>query len=183
MSRDATAGFLTELDGVLVRPVIFYEGEFASGFLRLWSEPGEIVWNGHTWVGAGNLMGISEVVETSKVTSQGLTASLSGIPSALISLVHTQARQGKPGLVYLGFLDDAGAVIASPYLAFSGRLDVPSIEDSGDTCTISINYESRLVDLQRARVWRYDDQSQRSIYPDDAGFSYVASLQNQELLW
>lgn len=183
MARELTAGVQSALDQTLLRPVIFYEGEFASGFLRLWSDVGSISWNGQTWTGAGSLMGISEITETAKINANGLTASLSGMPSSLISTVHTYARHGKPGKVWLGFLDSAGAIIADPYLAFSGRLDVPAIEESGETCTISIHYESRLVDLQRPRIWRLDDQSQRALYPADAGFQYVADQQNQELVW
>lgn len=183
MARNLTAGAQTAVAATLLRPVIFYEGEFASGFLRLWSGAGDKSWNGQTWHGAGNLIGISEIVETAKITAQGLTASLSGMPSSLISTVHSQARHGKPGKVWLGFLDSAEAIIADPYLAFEGRLDVPSIEDAGDTCMISIQYESRLVDLQRPRVWRWDHESQQAVFPDDMGFQYVAELQNHELEW
>lgn len=183
MARELTVGAAAALDANPMRPLIFYEGEFASGFLRLFSGMGSVPWDGKTWIGAGSLMGISEITETSKINANGLTASLSGMPSSLISTVHTYARHGKPGKVWLGFLDSAGAIIADPYLAFEGRLDVPAIEDSGDTCTISVQYESRLVDLQRPRVWRYDDQSQRALYPNDGGFRYVADLQNQELAW
>jgi hypothetical protein len=183
MTRDVTPAYAAELDAPLVRPVIFYEGEFSGDTLRLWSGVGPKDWNGQTWTGAGNLVSISDVTETAETTAQGITTTLSGMPSDLISLVHTEAQQGLPGRVWLAFLDASDAIIADPFLAFSGRLDVPAVEDRGDTCSISIQYESRLVDLQRPRVWRYTHESQQAVYPDDLGFEYVAELQQKEILW
>lgn len=184
MGRDLTAGVSAELASEKVRWVMFYEGEFTSGFLRLWGGLGDKVWDGKTWSGAGNLLGMSEVTETAGIVSQRSTLSLSGIPSSLLSLVH-QAKidGGKPGNVWLGTLDASDAVIADPYLAFSGRLDVPEIALGGETCTIAITYESRLADLLRPRVFRYDHETQQIFYPGDRGFEYVASLQDQVLEW
>jgi hypothetical protein len=183
MARDLTSGVQVELSARVNRPIFFYEGEFVSGPLRLWSGIVDVDWNGNTWTGAGLLAGVSTIKETADVTAQGLTASMSGMPSDLIAKVHTETRHGQSGKVWLGFMDADDNIIADPYLAFSGRLDVPAIQDSGDTCAISIQYESRLVDLQRARIWRYTHESQQALYPDDLGFEYVASLQNQELQW
>lgn len=187
MARDLTAGAQTEVAAPRLRPVIFYQGEFGAGspseYLRLWSGVGDKAWNSLTWLGAGNLLGMSEIKETAGVVAEGLTLSLSGMPSSLIALVHLSARHGLPGKVWIGFLDAAGAVIADPYQAFQGRLDVPDIVDSGEACTISITYESRLVDLLRPRIWRWTHESQVALYPDDRGFEYVPSLQLQEIEW
>lgn len=181
--RDLTAAVQAALDAGTVYPVIFYEGEFSTGTLNLWSGTGTVEWDGKTWVGAGNLASVSEIQESAKVTAQGVTVSLSGMPSDIISKALAAARHGKPGRLWQGFLTSAGAIIADPYLSFEGRLDVPEIEDSGDTCKVSIAYESRLVDLLRPRVWRYTPESQKALYPDDQFFDYVPGMQNQELQW
>lgn len=183
MSRDLTAGALTEIAAAKLQPVLFFEGVFATDTLRLWSGVGDKSWNSLTWLGAGQLLGISEIGETADIRAESVRLSLSGMPSSLISLVHTQARHGKSGKVWIGFLDANDAVIADPYLAFSGRLDVPDIEDTGETCTISIAYENRLIDLQRARLFRWDDETQQHFYSGDRGFEYVAALQDQALVW
>jgi hypothetical protein len=74
-------------------------------------------------------------------------------------------------------------VVGTPYLAFSGRLDVPVIDEAGDTATISISYESRLADLDRPRIRRYTDQDQRAEYPNDGGLRYIAGLQDKQVTW
>jgi hypothetical protein len=181
VSRDLTAGVITELDAANLRPVIFYEGVFSGGTLRLWSGVGSITWNSQSWTGAGQLLGISAINETADIRAEGITLSLSGLPSALISSALAQAQLGLAGSVWLGVMTAAGAIIADPYMAFKGKLDVPSIEDNGDTCTISISYENQLIDLERARIRRWTHDDQQIDYPGDRGFEYMPTLQDQVL--
>jgi len=183
MSRDLTAGALTETAAAALRPVVFYEGEYVSGTLRLWSGVGSIDWNGHTWTGAGSLLGIAEVTETADLKAAGWSVSLSGVSTALIAVAMAEAQLGQDGLMWFGFIDAAGAVVVDPYLAFQGRLDVPVIEDGGETCTIAIQYESRLVDLERPRLRRWTAEDAKIDYPDEAGFDYVPGLPQQVLRW
>jgi hypothetical protein len=183
MSRTITPAVLAELAAGVVRPAIFVESQFPSGYLRLWSGLGEITWGGRTWAGAGTLLNVGAIEETTDVVATGTTVTLSGIPTDLVSLCISDARQGLPGQIYLGFLTAAGAVIAEPVMAFAGRLDVPTIMDGADRCEIQITYESRLIDLNRAREWRYTHESQQQISPGDRGFEYVAGLQEREIRW
>jgi hypothetical protein len=183
MSRTITPAVLAELAAGVVRPAIFVESQFPSGYLRLWSGLGEITWGGRTWAGAGTLLNVGAIEETTDVVATGTTVTLSGIPTDLVSACINDARQGLPGQIYLGFLTAAGAVIADPVMAFAGRLDVPTIMDGADRCEIQITYESRLIDLNRAREWRYTHESQQQISPGDRGFEYVAGLQEREIRW
>ena len=183
MSRELTAGMVAEVTASKLRPVIFYEGEFASGTLRMWSGVGAITWNSSSWAGAGSLLTVSEMTETADVRAAGFTCTLSGVSSAIIAVALAEGRLGKPGKVWLGMMDGDGAVIADPYLAFSGRLDVPSIDDSGETTAVSISYESRLIDLQRSRERRWTHEDQQIDFPGDLGFAFVSSMPDQVLEW
>jgi hypothetical protein len=182
VSRDLTSGMQTAVAASVVRPVVFIEGEFESGTLRLWSGVGVISWNSQTWTGAGNLLSISKIDETADLRAAGITIGLAGMPTN-ISLVLSQARRNKAVRVWFGAMDAAGAVLADPYLAFEGRLDVPTIDDSGDTCTINIAYEGELIDLERPRVRRYTHEDQQLRAPGDRFFEYVPAIQNQALEW
>ena len=141
MTRTAPAALLTALIAPVVRPIMLFEGQFASGTLRLWSGVGTLVWSGQNWTGAGNLMTIGGLSETADVVATGTTVSLSGVPVALVSAAIVDARQGLPGRIYLGMVDEAGSLISDPVLAFAGRLDVPEITDGSQDCTISITCE------------------------------------------
>jgi hypothetical protein len=183
VSRNLTPGFAAALAERNLRPVILFEGEFASGTVRLWSGLGDIVWAGKTWSGAGSLLGLGSIDETSDVVAGGTSVSLSGVPAALVQLAIAEARQGMPGRVWLGLLTPEGQIIADPVLAFAGRLDVPEITDDGETCRITISYESRLIDLNRPRSWRYTHESQQALHPGDLGFEYVTAIQDREITW
>lgn len=182
MARDITNGVATQLQAGAVEPALLYEGEFASGFIRLWSGLGPLSWNGYTWTGVGTLGGISDIEETAEIRASGVTVTLSGIPSDLIAAVLSDARHGRAGRVYLAFFL-AGSIVADPTLIFEGRLDVPSIDEGGDSASISITYESELMDLERARERRWTPEDQAIDYPDDKGFDYVASLQDAQIVW
>jgi hypothetical protein len=182
MTRDLTAGMLTEVQAQVMRPCIFFEGDFEGGTVRLWTGLGDLTWNSLVWTGAGNLLGLSAVEETTAVVANGITVSLTGIPVEYRSAAIDGARQGKAGRVWFGAIS-AGALVADPYLLFAGRLDVPEITFGGETFTITITYESRLIDLTRPREWRYTHESQKVLYPGDKGFEFVTVIQEQTPWW
>lgn len=181
--RDLTTGVQTAIIADQVNPILFFEGEFASGFVRVWSGIGEISWNSYTWQGIGTLGGVGAIHESSDIQANGVTVTFSGIPSDLISLTLDDVVQGKLGKIYFGFMDANNAIIADPALMFEGRLDIPAIEENGDTATIQITYESRLIDLQKPRERRYTNEDQQLQYSGDLGFEFVPALQEQQINW
>jgi hypothetical protein len=183
MSRNLTAAAITEITAQNMRPVIFAQLYFVSGWIYLWSGFGSIVWNGQTWVGVGTLGTIGSLAETSDVTAAGLQLSLSGIPADLISKALGEVRQGAPVILYQAFLTAAGAVVSNPYNAWSGRMDTCQIAEGSDTATITITCESRLIDLNRSRERRYQKQDQTIDFPGDLGFDFVPSLQQLNVVW
>ena len=183
MSREMTTALSEALDAGDLRPAIFFEGAFPSGMVRIWTGSGPLDWDGKSWTGVGVLLGLGALEETSDVVAAGTTVSLSGVPLDLVQMAIEEARQGLPGRIWLGLLTEDGSIIANPVQAFSGRLDVPEIKDDADTCTITISYESRLIDLTVARSWRYTHESQQVLYPGDLGFEYVTAIQDREITW
>lgn len=182
MARNLTASVISAITAPSVRPVVFYEGIFSSGTLRLWSGITSVTWNGQTWLGAGTLLSVAPVPEVSDIRAAGFSVSLTG-SSALLALNLGAARQGLAGRVWIGCLDADGAILADPFKAFDGRLDVPDILDEGERCTISVKYESRLIDLDRARERRYTDGDQQAEFAGDLGFAFVPTIQDAVVLW
>lgn len=180
-------GMTPEMEAALiardVRPALFFEGTFASGTIRLWTGIGDMVWNAQTWTGAGALIGFSGVEEGGDIVARGVTVSLSGVPTAMVSAAIADAQQGLPGRAWVALHAADGTIVADPLQIFTGRLDVPTITDGADTCTVTISYESRLIDLNRPRELRYTHEVQQQLYPGDMGFEYVTSIQDRELQW
>jgi len=66
---------------------------------------------------------------------------------------------------------------------FSGRMDVMSITEDGDSCTITMTAESRLIDLERPRLRRWTSEDQKGLDATDKGFEFVNSLQEASIKW
>ncbi len=181
--RDLTSGVQTAIVADQVSPILFFEGEFASGTIRAWSGIGDLVWNSVTWSGVGSLGGISAIQESEDIQANGITVSLTGIPSSLIALTLGDVIQGKKGRIYFGFLDNSGNVIVNPVLMFEGRLDIPSIQEDGETSTIQITYESRLIELQKAKQSLYTNEDQKLRFAGDLGFEFLPALQDLSISW
>jgi hypothetical protein len=183
MSRDITAALADALDAADLRPAILFEGVFPSGMVRIWTGAGPVEWDGKTWTGVGVLLGLGALEETSDVVASGTTVSLSGVPLDLVGLAIDEARQGQPGRIWLALLTEDRQIIADPVQAFTGRLDVPEIQEDAQSCRITISYESRLIDLNVPRNWRYTNENQQVLFAGDLGFAHVTAIQDQEITW
>ena len=183
MSRDITAALADALDAADLRPAILFEGAFPSGMVRIWTGAGPVEWDGKSWTGVGVLLGLGALEETSDVVASGTTVSLSGVPLDLVGLAIDEARQGQPGRIWLALLTEDRQIIVDPVQAFTGRLDVPEIQEDAHTCRITISYESRLIDLNVPRNWRYTHESQQVLFTGDLGFAHVTAIQDQEITW
>lgn len=182
MSRTLPSAVATGIAATVVKYAFFAEFQFASGTVRMWSGVGDKSWDSQTWTGAGDFGGMSPVDETTEVAATGLTFTLSGIPSSTLSLALSDNYRGKPCKLWLAILDAADAV-ADAYQLFAGRMDVMAIEDGSETGEVSVDAESRLIDLNRARSLRYTDAEQKRLYPGDLGCEYAAKLAERMLYW
>ena len=131
MTRNMTPEFDAALNNPNLKPCVFFEGQFPSGSVYLWTGKQAVQWNGQTWLGAGNLIGVKEIEETTDVVASGLEITVSGVPSSMVSLVINDAQQGMPGKVYIGLRAPDGSIIADPVQSFSGRLDVSQYRGRG----------------------------------------------------
>ena len=173
---------LTQLSAKEVELFLAIKLNFDSGTIALWTGYGDITVASETYTGGGQFLAISPVEETVEVAARGVTMSLNGIDASLISYALTENYQTRSAKVYLGVIS-SGAVVADPYLVFNGRMDVMTIDDGGDTASISMTAESRLIELERPKLRRYTSEDQKLIHPDDTGLDFVASLQEKEIAW
>lgn len=183
MTRSLSSGMQAVTTADVVRPIILVEAEFDSATTRMWSGTGDLSWNSETWTGTGQLLRVDAVEESIEMRAVGTTVTLSGIPSELISLALQEDYQGRTLTIYLGAFDDDNNVITSPVTIFSGRMDVMSISEDGQTSTIEVTVENRLIDFERARERRYTSEDQKIDFPNDKGFEFVSTIQDKEIVW
>lgn len=178
-----TGGQLAAVQSTNLRPAFFVEAHFVNGPIYVWSGRGSIVWGGHTWLGVGSLGSISTIEEGSSIDAKGITITLSGIDSDLLGDILTEFQVGLPVIVNLGLFDATLTLIDTPVIAWAGRMDQPTIDVDGQTCTISINCENRLVEMNVAVDRRYTNEDQQLDFPGDRGMEFVSSIQDVTIYW
>lgn len=202
-TRDLTTPFLGALDDKIFRPFYTVEMRFDEGTVRFWTGAGNIVISGITYYGAGNLLDISVVEETADLSVRGIELKLSGISDETLTSALTSDYQGRVCTLGFGALTTSsllkedgdfllledGSKITLELLTggvntvFVGYMDMMNITEDGETSIITLTVENRLVTLERARVARYNDGYQQSIYPGDVGLEFVEPLQEKEIIW
>lgn len=183
-------------------------GGIYNRVLRLWTGQGTLVYEGNEYFGTGNLLDVSLIEETTEIAAKGATLTLSSVPSEVISLALTEQYQGRTCKIFFGLFqegrleDQTSAENAPAYILlqtggriiletnktslteiFTGYMDQMSINESADTSTLQLTAENKLIDLERPRVGRFTSEYQKSIYPDDKGFDFVESMQEQKIVW
>lgn len=181
--RNINVDLANNLQEQVINVAILAQLQFDSATVYMWTGVGDLVWNSNTYVGGGNLIGISTVEETQELQAKGLQVSLNGISSSLISLAFNERARGRPFRMWLACLDSAGAIIGTPYRLFTGMMDVISSFDNGATANISLSVENSLIIGQRSKTARYTSLDQKKIYPLDTGFDKVNQLQDKEIIW
>lgn len=186
MTRDLSTDLRAEVSKDRLAPILLAELETDGGTVRAWTGFGDLTWGGNVFKGTGAFGGVSSVEEKfgDEVTASGTALTLAGVDPDMISVALGEIRQGLPGKVWFACLDqETGAFVGDPFLLTSGLADVPTIDDSGDSVVVSVALANRLADLERPRVRRFTDQDQRSVYPTDRGFEFVAGLQDAVITW
>lgn len=177
MSRTVPSGLLTALGQAEVNLWYAVEFNFDGGAVRFWTGYGDKTIDSNTYTGTGNLLSISGIDEVNDLSAKSVNISLSGVPSLLVSLALTEPYQRRSCKIYLGSGSE------TPIEIFSGLMNTMTIEDSGDASVISLNVDSKLIELERGSNWRYTAENHKTRYPNDTFFDFVAGLQDVAIIW
>ena len=182
MSRTLTSPVSAALDADNVPALILVYLDFPDGALRCCNAGYTFNWDGYDWLGLGALGQIDLIEEGAALQMYGVSMTLSGIPTENIQRALGQYYQGRDCKVWLAPLNDDYTILADPLLAFSGRMDTMDIS-LGATASIRMTGESRLTDWEIPRIRRFNDEDQKSEYPTDRGFEFVAAMVEKNLVW
>jgi len=178
----STAAVTAEVTAQTLEPAVAVELFFDSGTIRLWSGHESRSYGGNTFLGAGNLLSVSLANESIDIAAKSVSVGLNGINSSIVSLALSEDFRDRTLKIWLWFLD-SGSIVADPYNLFTGYMNTINIQDSGETCTIAVTAESRLVDLQRPRLRRYTSEDQKISFPNDLGLDFVTNIQEAQVNW
>ena len=187
MARDITTAFKNAIEGSVVKPIVGIELEFSDGTLRFWNGYGNLTMtaggSSKTFNGAGDMLGVSEIEESSTLSMSGVTLTLAGIKSSIISTALGANYTNRKGAIYLGLFDTSNNVIADVYTIFKGNMDVMNIQEGADTCVITLKLESRLITFEKPANRMYSLEDQKIDFANDVGFEFIPDLQDKEITW
>lgn len=178
MTRTVPAALLTALSQPEVEPYYAVELILDTAPVRLWTGYGDLTIGGASYTGSGSLLTIDGLEEVNDLSAKGITLTLSGVSSSLISLALQEPYQRRVAKIYFGTRDTI-----TPIEVFSGLMNTMSIEDSGETSTITLTVESKLVRLEKASNHRYTHENHISRNSGDTFFSFVSQLQDRDVIW
>ena len=187
MSRSLTGAMASVTTDAVVRPAYFVKMTFDSNdnpaLLNVWSGVGSITYDSDTYTGVGDLLSISEIVESADISAAGINVSITGIKSEFLAIAKNHQYQGRPLSVALGAFNNTGSLISNPVVMFSGFMDTMIISENDKTSTIKISVENKLIAFERSKVRRYTAEDQKIDHPTDKGFEYVTAIVEKEILW
>ena len=186
MSRSIGSAFGTQLTSGSLRPFYAIKMNFTSGTLLLATTYADLVIGGNTYLGTGNIIGVSPITETSDTRASGLEIVLNGLDTSILSAGLTEDTQGMVVEVYFGVLtttDNADAIVETPYQIFSGFIDSMVLEENGEESSLKFTVENKLITLEIPTDRRYTDQDQQNFFSGDKGCNFVTSLQDKSVAW
>jgi len=182
MTRTIDSGNITASQDEVIRPVMLVRLDFSGGIVAINESAVNFDYDGDTYLGVGLLGGVSPIEEGSEAKPYAISLTLSGIPTETISIALGQQYQGRDAKIYMALIDEDHQIIGVPTMLFNGRIDTMDIE-VGELANITVTVQSRMVDWDRPRVRRYNNEDQIVRYPNDKGMEYVPQMVERSLIW
>lgn len=164
--------------------------DFDSAPLYLCSAARNFDWNGHTWLGVGNITAMEPIVETITGEQVGTKLMLPGVSLDQRAMALQEVMALRECTVWVGFVDDSEQLIDNPIQEYKGICDYPEIVDNIDdegkviSATVSINVENLMIDFQRSgKARRFTHEDQLDMYPGDMICQYVSETTEKSLAW
>lgn len=183
MSRSVDASVKAELDSGSWREGRLISLEWDGGTDYIWTGIGDLLFDGDTYKGLGDFLGMSSVVEDAENVASGIEITLNGISSGNLANALANAEQGNEVIVRYAVFDTSWSIIGTPVIVFSGFMDVPTIVSDGSSSHISITVEDHRIDLEKPNELRYTDADQKALHAGDTFCKHVAGNKTRESFW
>lgn len=184
---------LPHVRGDVVRPRILVDADLGNIPVKIWTGNKNLYYdhdgNGSPslFYAAGSALSFDNIEENNDLGATGFTLSLAlsqaGTSSDILQKVIDTTYRNRPIVIYLAFVDENEDIIPEPVILFDGYTDSMSVRDDGDTATITLQAESNLLLLRKARKLSYTHEDQQVLFPSDNGLEFVASIQEKVSVW
>jgi len=139
-----------------------------------------------TFVGAGALLGIDDIVLSSQLAVQEITLTLSQIDANVAETVRGYDPRLGPIQIYRGlFNPDTHNLVAPARCRFVGFIDAIDIVDPKDkqAGSITVRAVSQLREMTRSNPAMGSDEDQKARFAGDRFFKFAGAVQDWEVAW
>lgn len=163
--------------------IIGYAGDFdfPSGMLRNHTGVGNVIINGSTYFGVGELGSVGSVENVSDANPASVDVSLVGVPSELFTEVMQANIRGSSVTIYKVVFAPTGYVLAAEPVVVGQVVDYSwSLQESG-SITISVADEFNLYERPLQKY--YTNSSWAKDHSGDKFWQYVSQLSSKTVYW
>jgi hypothetical protein len=187
MSRTLTTGFIGASESEHFDAAHLIEFAFDGGASYVTDAGHDVPWNGNNYIGAGNVVGMDVIRETSTNEVLAVKLSLAGPVSAYRSLALAEHSHGRLCTIRIAMFAD-GVVIADPTVEHIGRLGaismVDELTDNGDVrSVISVSSESKHAGARKPKNRRHALEDHQIDHSTDTIHRFMPALQEKALVW
>jgi hypothetical protein len=143
----------------------------------------DIVYNGQTWIGAGKVGTIAEIVESTDLSPRSLTLTLTGVPLEFLAESLTATTQQAPVTIWFALFDPNDLHIKWSLQVFAGYIDQSNIQMAAESFTVALTVETRALMMRRNVPRRLNGATQRAMYPTDTGLNNLESTSIQQIIF
>ena len=184
-NRSSTAAFQAEIIKEQNQPIHLVEIHFDSptGVQYLTDAFIPVTYSSNTYQPLGYFLSFSNIEETTDLQVSSLNLNLTGIDQVYIRHVLEETFVDRKVVIRKGFLNTTDdSLIANPIIIYQGNMNTPSITESGDMSTVSIEVANQFVDFAKTPGRFTNSESQHQFYPDDKGFQYAPQI-IKDIVW
>lgn len=182
MARDIGIENITEVDSASLEPVVLVELQFATP-IYVHSGVGNITYNSNVYTGVGDFGGVHGVEESEELSPAPVTLTLSSLVSDHLTEALNAGNYGDVIIVYQGYRQTGGALVADPWVIARGTFEHATIEMAEENNRVSIIMQHDIAVLRKKSGRRFTDEDQQEEYPGDTGLAFVHFINNVKLRW
>jgi hypothetical protein len=163
--------------------------DFGSGLYGFWSGVGTLSHDGVDYLGAGSLISIDDLRQTSSLDAVQVVARLTGVPNSdltpdTLATIENEHYHQRPCTISTAYFSTATGALLSVELEFDGVIDrMPHFESEDGTAVLEAHLESRFVDHRRSDYRVRSDGDQKRIHPSDEGLRHVTIVATERVVF
>ena len=185
MTRNLTSAVKTELATNDIRPVHLITIGFSTpvnitdcSFPLTSSISGSSV----TYSASDFILAVTNHTEETDISKSSISIALSGADQTFISTVLNENVVNDSVDIFRGFLNDNNALIADPFLLYSGTIDTFTISENKNSSNVNLLIVSHWADFDKTNGRKTNNTSQQRFFSSDVGMDF-SSQTVQDIKW